>query len=1174
MKKHFLTLVLSLISVAIFAATINVSPGSGKIKSAVGNAKSGDVIVLADGEYTEPSYSDVKYSMTIKAAEGAKPIIKMGYGYFLRVRNDGTELTLNGLTIDGNGTANARSIRNYGSDGAITANQKYLVYNCTFQNMDRAFYLASNTSNCTLTVDGCNFTDVTRAIYIGSYLDAGDDYYSTTRTDINVPDLTVTNSMFVRNMRSLSVAGARRTTKNVLVQNNTFVSCGKYDATDPKKVINERTLYFSAVDGEDESYTPINCTIDHCTFYACNNTRTVYCPAYDGTIISNCICYFTEAVADGYAYAVYGANSIVKNSIAFGAPIKTSSEATTDKCSFQNPLFVDVEKGNFQLFKNSPAVATASDGTNMGDPRWGVSEKDADISKIPLEERIVKTPYSMSPTTSSVKVIWQQSDDTQLGYVRYGTSKANLNLSASSSEGKYVEGEGYVHVVTLTGLQPFTTYYYQVGDGKQWYDQVNSTKTAPNAGTAFRIFTISDIHVNSRSNWSNMQDFICTLGCDLAMCNGDFVNDGAGRDWNLAYFQPGKPFLSQTPMMSAAGNHETDDPYTYRWSTFYDYFWQFSHGDSEDPIKDPRGEGYFAYDYGNARIIAVNVNGGPAAPDFGPNSKQYKWLENELKNATAPWILIFGHVGLTTSGSHGEWPPEYRNEWRALFEKYVKLGKHIIYFCGDDHSFEHAFKDGVHYVRPACGRNSNYAQKKYLDDAKYTLLYKQISCYSTLDMSADAKTLTLTARDSASNVFYTYQFKQEGELIAPNFEFTVPNANVEAKDSIMLSWNLLDPQNDAKVAIYASTTANLTQAQLPKSPIYQFTGTSTPRFFWHTRQVDPKGTYYLYITVTSGGKTYFFASPYTVTLLEDTEAPAAPANLGGYISDNHYQLFWTNPTALQPRERQLTDFSDGVACMSENSEANTSSVLSADNGALKVEFNVSVAWAQTAAEYTFTPAADCHETPILHFRLKGDGSNTALRIIAKNDFFGHEDWWGGDEYLNLASTEWREYTIDLSKLPMFDWYTNSATANACDALKAISFAVSPASPVSGTFYLDDLYLTGMVNPAPDFDKVIIRRSTTGYPTSITAGDAVYQGKEETCLDATSDISTVYYYSAFALDDRGNVSAPAQWLSTNLTDALDSPYLPLTEGVGGCPKFIKNNHLYIRHNEKTYTILGH
>ncbi|MCQ2341920.1 MAG: metallophosphoesterase [Paludibacteraceae bacterium] len=1162
MKKLFFSFVAVVMTLSVFAATTNVSPGSGTLKTAIGNASTGDVLVLADGTYNEGQI-DVKKSMTIKAATGASPIIKMTAGYCLRVRNDGTELTLNGITIDGNGQSNARSIRNYGSDGAITANQKYLVYNCTFQNMDRAFYLGSNTSNCTLTIDGCTFTDVTRAVYIGSYLDPTDDNYSTTRTDVNIPNLTVTNSMFVRNMRCLSVGGARRTTENVLVQNCTFVECGKYDAAAD---VNERTLYFAAVDGEDESYTPVNCTIDHCTFYACNNTRTVYCPAYDGTIISNCICYFTETVSDGYAYAVYGANSIVKNSIAYGAPIKASSSATTDNCSYQNPLFVDAENGNFQLFRNSPAVGTGTNSSNMGDPRWGVSQQDADISSIPLEERMMKTPYSMSPTTSSIRILWQLSDTVSLGAVKYGTDPSNLNMTAQSRYGWYVTGEGYVHVVELTGLQPFTKYYYQVGDGTQWYDQVNSTKTAPVAGTACRIFTISDTHVNSRKIWENMQDYICTLGCDLAMCNGDFVNNGAGRDWNTALFVPGKPFLSQTPFMSAAGNHETDDPLTYRWSTFFDYFSQFSHGTSEDPIKDPRGEGYFAYDYGNARILAVDVNGGPAAPAFNKTSNQYKWLENELKNATQSWILIFGHVGLTSSGYHGQWPPEYRDDWRALLEKYAALGKHIIYFCGDDHSFEHAYKDGVHYVRPACGRNSNYAQVKTIADAKYSMFYRQISCYSTLDISADGSTIHMITRDSVGTQFYDYTFKTQGQVITPSLTFTAPSAETDVADSTLLQWFVFDPQKDAVVNLYASQTSGLTSVA-GLTPIASNLTAATTRLFWQTRSITPKGKYYIYATLTSGGKTYVVQCPTAVNLVNDTTPPPAPTDFTGYTDNGHFHLTWSNPTHLVDKARDLTDFSDGISCMQEDSESPASSKLEADNGALKVTYSVGD-WAQTSADYVFSEETNCYETPILHFRMKGNGTATNLRIVCKNMAFGHEDWWF-TESINLSDATWKDYTLDLSKLEAFDWYANSDSKNKCDGMLRICFAVSTEEQVSGTYYLDDIRLTGQVLPAPDFEKTIIRRSTTDYPATITDGEAVYEGALENYLDGGSNVGTVYYYSAFALDDMGNVSAPAHWLSTNVTDGL-------LESVFDCmpAKFIRNGHLYIRHKNTVYNSLGY
>ena len=97
-----------------------------------------------------------------------------------------------------------------------------------------------------------------------------------------------------------------------------------------------------------------------------------------------------------------------------------------------------------------------------------------------------------------------------------------------------------------------------------------------------------------------------------------------------------------------------------------------------------------------------------------------------------------------------------------MLEKHAALGKRLISLSGDDHSFEHLYKDGVHYVRPGCGRDSNYPQQTKLKDAKYSLFYRQVSCFSTFDMSADASYIDLTAYDSIGTVFYQYRFMLDG----------------------------------------------------------------------------------------------------------------------------------------------------------------------------------------------------------------------------------------------------------------------------------------------------------------------------------------------------------------------------------------------------------------------------
>jgi hypothetical protein len=343
--------------------------------------------------------------------------------------------------------------------------------------------------------------------------------------------------------------------------------------------------------------------------------------------------------------------------------------------------------------------------------------------------------------------------------VWYGTDKDHLKDSVVTDQGWMVADEGYMHIVDITGLQPNTRYYFQVGEShKRRCDRISSTCTAPLPQTAYRIFTLSDIHGNAKSNWSGMQSLICELGANIAIFNGDHVSDvGADRLWNGYFFTPGEPFLSCTPIMSSAGNHETGVPAAKRWSSCYDYFWQFSHGESEDSITDPRGEAYFSFPYGNADIVVININGDQSSPAFLPGSQQYQWLDATLAASAAPWIFIFGHVGIYTTGYHGQWSAEPKR-LAPLLEKHAAAGKRIIYFCGDDHSFEHLYKDGVHYVRPGCGRDANYAQQTQLVDYNYSLYYNQVSCFSTIDMSASADTVTLQAYDLQGNIFYTYDF--------------------------------------------------------------------------------------------------------------------------------------------------------------------------------------------------------------------------------------------------------------------------------------------------------------------------------------------------------------------------------------------------------------------------------
>ena len=134
------------------------------------------------------------------------------------------------------------------------------------------------------------------------------------------------------------------------------------------------------------------------------------------------------------------------------------------------------------------------------------------------------------------------------------------------------------------------------------------------------------------------------------------------------------------------------------------------------------------------------------------------------------------------------------------------------------------------------------------------------------------------------------------------------------------------------------------------------------------------------------------------------------------------------------------------------------------------------------------------------------------------------------------------------------------------------FCISPSSATAGSFWLDDIQLTGEISPAKDFQQTVIIRNEKGFALTPTDGIEIYRGADEACIDATASLSKTYYYAAFAADDRGNWSLPAisaQWKYPD--DILSN----VVDNIINMPqkKILKNHQLLIYHDERVYNILG-
>ena len=323
-------------------------------------------------------------------------------------------------------------------------------------------------------------------------------------------------------------------------------------------------------------------------------------------------------------------------------------------------------------------------------------------------QHIVRGPYLQQGTDHSIIVKWR-TDKTTDSRVDFGTTAGRLNQRVLDTTTETTE-----HEVKLTGLSPYTRYYYAIGNslGLLVGDSSYHFRTSPRFGAtgATRIWVIGDSGT-ADTNAAGVRDaykrFAGATETHLWLMLGDNAyNNGTDSEYQAAVFDTYPEMLRQVPLWPTLGNHDarTADSAT-QTGPYYDIFTLPKNGEAGGVASGT--EAYYSFEYRNIHFVVLDSY----ETDRASTGPMLTWLENDLAANHKDWVVAFWHHPPYSKGSHDSDREralvEMREHALPILENY---GVDLV-LTGHSHSYERSFLIDGHY-----GASSTFDPVRHLVD--------------------------------------------------------------------------------------------------------------------------------------------------------------------------------------------------------------------------------------------------------------------------------------------------------------------------------------------------------------------------------------------------------------------------------------------------------------------------
>ncbi len=273
------------------------------------------------------------------------------------------------------------------------------------------------------------------------------------------------------------------------------------------------------------------------------------------------------------------------------------------------------------------------------------------LSTAIIAQTVSRGPYLQQATPSSIIIKWQTSSATNTK-VNYGTSLAAINQSTIDAV------SSTNHEIKITGLQPYTKYYYTIGTTTSTLVTSASDlffRTMPNYGQKgdYRFWVIGDAGTGDNNQRDARNAFITYNNnhtIDGWLWLGDNAYDGGfNSEYQSNVFSNNtyENQLKNTVVWPAAGNHDYNNHIPFSPSPAYlSIFSLPSNGECGGV---PSGsEKFYSYNYGNIHFIVLES----FDENRSSSGTMATWLQSDLNANTQPWVIAYWHHPPYTKGSH------------------------------------------------------------------------------------------------------------------------------------------------------------------------------------------------------------------------------------------------------------------------------------------------------------------------------------------------------------------------------------------------------------------------------------------------------------------------------------------------------------------------------------------